>query len=295
MQRIPMNPSLFLILFLSAAAITSCRKEPVTNLTAPESSVTGRAPNGEMVGVSLFDGVNPSQIVTMNDANGNVTLANPVIYAGTYQLTNLKGVCYYAANSYFVTAEAPANAPYTTAFYRVNNATGVADHVLDIPSNIGVISDIEYDAADNVMYGLRNNSNALVIVAGFLGGPAFGVVPINGLPNGYTAQGLAYIGQRVYIAASSPTGVTQVYRVDVGTGAATFIANMLPAVDLDGGHSGLGYDADFKHLVINRTNNPNAPQVVGLNDAPWPLNAPNTTTNTWGADGWDFEDLISVQ
>lgn len=287
-----MNSSLFLILFLSAAAITSCRKEPVTNHVNAESSVNGRAPNGEIVGVSLFDGVNPSQIVTMDDATGNVQFNVPAAYNGTYPLDNLKGICYYATNSYFLTADLPSSAPVVNSFFRVNNTNGVANFVTAIPGTVGVISDIEYDEIDNIMYGLQDNSNNLVVVTGFLGAPNYTVLAINGLPNGYTAQGLALVGQHVYIAASSAAGDTKLYAVDTATGAAGFISDMTPTADLAGGHCGLGYDADFKHLLINRFNNPSGTPVAGVNDASWPFTGNPTVTAFWGGSDWDFEDLV---
>ena len=286
-------PTAALLLILGLVSFSACQKEVFSTAAKPATqglATESRAANGDMVGVSLKNGTNPSQLVIMNDVTGVVTSAVNVFWS-TYQLTDLKGVC-YANNRYIICNDADPTDPFTVAFYEVN-LNGQATHMYDIPNEFGVISDIDYDANKDVMYGLADNSNSLVAVNNFFAGPVaadFVATNITGLAKGFTAQGLAIIEGTIYVAASSPSATTNLYSVDPATGAATLVGALGPAGDLQGGHSGIGYDSDFNRFLINRGATATS---LGLNRITWPLPGGGNITADWGADDYDFEDLIT--
>ena len=296
MKRFP----LFLVLGLLAAAsiFQSCQKDDlkVANPTAPSAPSSDRAP--EVYGVSVFTGGAPSLLHTMDAATGFVTNSVQVhIFnsSGVQVFINdLKGVCVVNGQVWVSTGFNAVDA-YSNMLLKVNPSTGFATVIAH--STIGTVSDIDYDPATDMVYGLANNTNRLVSIDN-----AFNYVDLGLISNmgNHTSRGLALVGDangsRIVVAGSRNAGSiggvlsTRLFNVSPVTVAAVLIASITPDNQLATAHCGIGYDMDHGVMVINRRGSAG----FGLNSFVWSNPLPNPTASAfWGGTGINFEDLSS--
>ncbi len=300
-------------LFAASIFLNACQKEvgqEAAQSVQGVSPVTDRAANHITYGVTLFDGVNPCEIIGLDQGSGNVISATTAFYIdpvlGNVQLDNLKGICLTSWGQYFLTTGSPANiligpGALDNSLFKVNPITGQCSLSSTNP-NGNTVSDLEHDPSGALnFYGLSNNSNAIIEISdngnnyGTYSAPA----AILGIAPGYVLKGLSLVRDGVngmYLvgcATGKPGLPAKLYTVPALGGIATFMTDLDPLFDLTGGHCAIGFDLDLNNLLVNRTN------VVtftgpGLNDFPW--NPPfGATTNTafWGGGEYLYEDLTS--
>lgn len=298
-------------------AFNACQKDGLTPKESPETTPivsAVRSPEHITYGVTLYDGVTPSQIVAIDEATGAVLATFPAFvdpYFGTsgsspVQLVDLKGICRTSWGQFFITT-GPGCFPniYDNTLYKVNvdlNGTnlplGLCSYFASTSPFGAPVSDLEFDPNTQHFFGLLNNTNQLVEIVdnGTNYGIYLGPYPITGIPAGSTLKGLTLVrdntGQYL-VGAANRTGstgtATSLYRIPFAGGAANFITSLLPQNDISGGHCGIGFDLDLNHLIVNRRT------FLGLNEInPWapPLGLATNTT-FWGATGFNFEDLSS--
>lgn len=305
MKRFSFSLLLGAALLSTVVSLNSCQKDQAQTFLDSDIKVTDRAPNGFIVGITIFKSGNPSQVVVLDQATGAVnsnigafTIDN---LGNTINLEDLKGVCMSSASRYYVTtgvlANVPAGSIYNNALFSLDPHTGMCTYIST--STQGTISDLECDANTNDFYGLVNNSNSVVLITAASGYAVYNApVAITGIAGGYNLRGLSQVrdGNGVYYvgcANGKSSLVTKLYTVPVGGGAATFMTNLTPQIDLAAGNCGIGFDLDINQMIINRSAQFTAP-TFGANSFAWatPFGA-TTATNFWGAAGFTFEDFTS--
>ncbi len=297
MKRFSFFLSLALGLFVTAFSIQSCQKDQIQ--VADASDPTNLAGDRAVVvyGVSVFNANNPSQLSTMDAATGNVlnTVAVFVLDANgqPFFLNDLKGVC-VVNGQVFVTTGFNAVDAYSNMLIKVNPQTGQAGVVSY--STVGTVSDIDYDEANQAIYGLSNNTNRLVRILD--NGTNWGNYAIVGNITNmgvYVAKGLSMVrdalGDRIIIASTiGAGGNARIHSVPAGAGPATFLGTVNPINELAAGHCGIGFDIDLNSMLINRNSNAG----LGVNIFPWLVPLPAASASVfWGGTGINFEDLSS--
>jgi hypothetical protein len=297
-------------LLLGLFSFNACQKESLTSkaplATTPSSE---RSPELYTYGVTVYDGVNPSLIVEIEEATGLVTnqfQAFVDLSSGPVYLKDLKGITRTPWGQFFITT-GNGNGSFDNELLKVNvNLTGFPLGQCSSFNSVnpyGPLSDLEYHIPTGSFIGLANNSNSIIEIQLDIFGnytvyslPA----PITGIANNRTLSGLSLVrnNNALYIVgAASRVGAgtlsAQLYRLPLGGGAASLMTNLDPLGDFAGGHCGIGFDADLNHLAINRSDVSGGP--LGLNHLkPWPFAfALNTPTVGWGAKYYNFEDLTT--
>ena len=317
MQRFPVKILPAFTLLMGLLSFNACQKEAAIptalQVTNPSSD---RSPGGFTYGVTVYDGLNPSLIVEIDEATGAVTnqfQAAVLTPGGTLDpIEDLKGICRTSAGQYFITTGNGNTLPaYNNMLLKVN-----VNNPLPFPFGLGTcsafnsicptgpVSDLEYDPVNQIFIGLQNNSNQLIQITL----DAFGnytqysaPIAVGGIA-GRLLSGLTFVQNPGTIvpylvgAASRPGDpnlAAQLYRIPVG-GIAQLMTQLAPQANFAGGHCGIGFDRNLNHLAINRSDLP-IPQILGLSEInPWIAALPLVTnTNQWGAQGFNFEDLSS--
>lgn len=297
MKRIPFFSFLALGLFAVSFAFQSCQKEDVQVATPGLSDNPASDRAITIYGVTVFSANNPSQLVTMDAATGLVQNSVQVYVldqlGNPFFLNDLKGVC-VVNDQVFVTTGFNAVDAYSNMLIKVNPATGQAGIISY--SDIGTVSDIDYDVANDIIYGLSNNSNRLVKIedtgSNWTNWTAIGNITNMGV---YVAKGLSMVrdggGDRIVLASTIASGGnTRMHSVGAGGGVATFLGTVNPISDLAAGHCGIGFDIDLGEMLINRNSN----NGLGVNSFPWANVLPAASASVfWGGTGLNFEDLSS--
>lgn len=307
MKRFSFQLPLLSVLLSGLMMLNACKKEIIesgSKTNGPNKTVTARGLNGLLAGVTVFSAGNPSQLIVMDDATGTVQNGYPMQIVTTYNqaLNDVKGICVVGDHYYITTGDGD---PYfhtnDNNLWVLDITTGVASDVS--ASDVGTVSDIDYNLADGKIYGLADNSNTLVSIETVTNPfDTYTVVgAITGIAANHTAKGLTVIrdanGISLKVAATTASyasgGNCSLYDVPFAAGAATFVANLLPNTELQGGHCAIGYDLDISRFQVNRQAGPFAVVVPGLNISPWPLGTPANTA-VWGGQDYNFEDLTST-
>ncbi|MBC7776389.1 MAG: hypothetical protein H7246_13220 [Phycisphaerae bacterium] len=305
MKRFSFFASSVLILGAVLLSLNACQKETLREKASEYASVTERSPSGNIYGVTVYNGVNPCNLVTIDQGTGAVT--NTVVpyvldsYGNHMDIENLKGVCINNQGRVFITSGNPFNAllgpgliAFNNALFQVNPVTGLSTYVST--SLIGTVSDLEFDPQTGDFYGLQGNSNAIIQIAG--GTVYNGPFAINGIAKGYTLKGLSLVrdGGVIYLVgcatSANPAEPAKLYTIPAGGGTAVFMTDLDTVGDLGAGHCGIGFDLNLNNMLVNR----NITNAVsnGLNRFNWtPPFGPVTTTSFWGAAPHNFEDLSS--
>lgn len=304
MQRSFFQRLFAVALFAALFSLNSCQKdvELTPSTVTPEGTATQRNPT--FFGVTVYGSpFKPSIVVELDEASGFVLNTWAPFFTlpggGTVNITDIKGICYLSGGIKYAITTGPNNAPGVPndALLTLNVATHEAFFLSF--STVGTVSDIDYDPLTGAIYGLANNSNNLVAITGG-GFNAYTVTPITGLPFGATARGLTMIGDinipstqiNIGLTQNGAVGTAQVYKVNPA-GVSGFIANLLPAVELQGANCGMGYQLKAtSQLYINRNTFTVVPG-VGLNNVTWPPAGSPAATAVWGGVGFNFEDLSS--
>lgn len=301
MKHFSVKPMLVLSLLISLFSFNACQKDGLEMADTGVQSSTNvhagdRAPS--MYGITVYSPGKPSRLIELDVASGVVLNNIPVFAINDFgqqiALNDLKGVCFVNADVYITTGSSNT-AAFNNSLFKVNTATGQADIVST--SNIGIVSDIDYDAVTDRIYGLLNNTNTLVRISN-----AFttytNVGAINNLGAGFVSKGLTMVragstgggGDRVVVAASSNAGA-QLYEVPGNAGFATLLTNVNPANEMAKGHCGIGYQISTAAMLINRTG---SVPVAGLNTFLWNNAVPAQSNSTLWSSGFNYEDLTSV-
>lgn len=315
MKHLSAKFSLAFALAIGLFAFNACQKDGITPKEGPVGAepgvLTDRSPNGVTYGVSVFDGVNASQIVQIDDNTGNATANFGAFYIdgnGTVvDFDNLTGICLTQFGRYIVSTGSPASSvlgasAFDNSLFYLNQQTGEC-FIMGSVSPFGSVSDIEYNPFNNSVVGLMDNSNSIIeILPDGNGNPTIygNPIPVVGIAPGSALKGLSIVRDAsglYFVGCANQTGAvgvpTSLYNINIATGVAGLLTNLLPASDFAGGHCGIGFDIQLNHLAINRRNPTGMPP--GLNEvAPWavPLGA-NTPTANYGVQNFDFEDLSS--
>jgi hypothetical protein len=308
MKRFSFQLPLLSGILLGLMFFAACKKEafdPTTEAVPSNNVVTSRGLNGLIAGITVYAPGNPSQLVVMDDAAGGVQYAIPVVDVNNQPLDDIKGICLAGNNRYYIsTGINNILSTSNNTLFALDITTGVATPISG--STVGTVSDIDYNPADGNLYGLADNNNRLIRISNSAGPFTFTfdtyavVGNITGIAFNHTAKGLTVIrdasGVSLKVAATTPAynfgGNCTLYDVPFTAGAATFVANLLPNVELQGGHCAIGYDADISRFQVNRQAGPIAVVVPGLNITSWPLPTP-ANTFFWGGVGFNFEDITS--
>ena len=309
MEKFSVKPLLALGLMVSLFSFFACQKDGINPTdTATPSNVAGdRSPEHFTYGITVFDGVNPCQIVEIDEATGNFTgtAFNVFVDPGTgpVVINDLKGISRTPWGQFFVTTGPNNPALYQNALLKVNvNVPGfplgqASYFGSNSPDIIGAVSDLEFDPTTQDFVGLANNNNTLVRISAFsTNWTTYSAVPITGIAAGTSLKGLAWVNDGVgnrLVGCANRTGSntipTRMYNINPITAGATFLTALLPAANFNGGHCALGYDSNLNHMAINRRG------PLGLSEIkPWnPPFGANTGTAVWGLNGFNFEDLTS--
>lgn len=311
MKRFSFFSLLVLVVLAVAFALHSCQKEiPNSSIDREIGSVGDRANDGNIYGVTLFDGSTPCQVVTMDQFTGTVTNAVNafVIDNGTsIPLDNLKGICRDNGDAIYLTTGTPVNQgfpstlDYNDALFRVDPATGECFYIST--SKVGTVSDLEFNPISTNFIGLLNNSNATIEISLNIGTGLYDIysapAPVSNIAPGFTLKGLSLTrdmyGMHLMGCATSPntSDPAKQYSFPAFLPAALYETDLLPASELGAGHCGIGFDLDLNSMLINRSNQVPTP-TLGLNIFGWgPPFAPTTQTFLWGGFGYNFEDLSS--
>lgn len=286
-------------LLAALISLNACQKE--ANL-APELplpvSEDASARYQTFYGVTVFNGaLTPSQLVQIDQGTGNAFVLPQITYNGL-NVTDVRGICYLGGTFKYAIMTGTGN-PFgvpANSLFTLNIATSQAFYVST--SNVGTVSDIDYDPLTQTIYGLNGNNLVLITGGGF---NIYNAVPITGLAPGYTARGLTMFGNiatgtQVHIACTQngAVGTTLVYKV-APTGVTGFIGDLQPANELQGANCALSYQlTPTSELYVNRNAFNPGTLVPGLNQVTggWPQQG-TMPTNIWGAAGFNFEDLSS--
>lgn len=314
MKHLPAKWLLSAGLVAGLLSFYACQKESFNpNQTIVTPVKTGeRSPGHITYGVTVFDGVNASEIVGIDEGSGLVISQIPAAYVdnngNTINLDNLKGICLTSWGQYFLTTGAPASIAlgpsiYDNALYKVDPTTGQCSYFGSI-CPFGAVSDLEFDPNTQTFFGLLDNTNQILEIQLDANGnytvysppaPIFGIQDrlLSGLSLVRDQNGMYLVG-----AATRP-GVdafsAQLFEVPAAGGLATLLTDLDPQHEFAGGHCGIGFDLDLNHLAVNRTTT-TLSVIPGLSEVnPWiaPPLPPVTPTNNWGAQGLNFEDLTS--
>lgn len=302
MKRFPFKSLLALSLLLALVTFNACQKEAdqLADKTPQNLSASDRGA-GRLYGVTVYAPGHPSKLIEVDDATGQVLNAPGVqlfvqIDSGEPVLLNdLKGIC-WINGSLFVTTGASNTGSFNNLLLRVQNAaTGQCSIVST--SNIGTVSDIDYDANTGIIYGLRGNTNTLVSITGGGLNVYTNLGPITNLGNGYVAKGLSIVrdngGYHLVIASTAGSlSRARLSELPFAPGAAGLLTELDPGSELNGGHIGIGYIRNNNTMYFNRNN---AVTVAGLNTTDWSnLLNPLTGTAFFGGAGYYYEDLTTI-
>lgn len=303
MKNNPVKIGRTISLLLVITAFQACQKDPLPASNTPENTpllATNR--DGYLYGVTPGTPNAPSILMTLSTAGSGGAIygihveiaghtpAQPVI------IHNLTGICTVDGEVFVSTGPNVVNS-YSNLLLKVDPFTG--EGVVLSQSNIGAVSDIEYDPKTGTIYGLLNNQNVLVSISkeNDNWGTYKKIGPITNLEAGYVARGLSMVqdatGDKLVVAATRTVGGNaQLYAVPFTAGSATFLANVSPASQLATGHCALGFDGQHGLMLINRR--PSA-LGLGLNAIKWlaPLPTPSISS-IWGTEGYGYVDLSSV-
>ena len=297
--------TLFAAVIATMAIFSSCQKDtPVFPAQAidQEMGASDRA-NGLLYGVTVFNGLNPSVLVTMDPIAQAVIGQVNVTLNGT-PIPDLKGVC-CVQDRVFVSTGFNAVDAISNLLLEVDPQTGQATFISQ--SNVGTVSDIDFNPLDGFIYGLRNNSNTLVTINGanFQNyALANFVLPLSG---NSVARGLAItrtpnpnanavmILKVSCIAMATVVATARLYSIPFIGGNGVFETQLGPNNQLAGGHCGLGFVGPIGlngSLFINRNANIAPP---GLNFYNIVVPVPGLTNTVPTAIlGFNFEDLSNV-
>lgn len=305
MKRLSFFSGSVLVMGALVLSLNACQKETVREKATEYASVSERSPSGNIYGVNVYNGVNPCELVTIDQGTAAVTNnVTPYVldsYGNHMDIENLKGVCINDQGRVFITSGNPFNAilgpgliALNNALFQVNPVTGLSTYVST--SNIGTVSDLEFNPQTGDFYGLSNNTNAIIQITA--GGTVYnGPFAITGLPKGYTLKGLSLVRDgNTYLVgcATSPNAgdPARLYIIPPTGGAAVLMTDLDTAADLGGGHCAIGFDLDLNNMLVNR----NITNAVSnsLNRFLWaPPFGAITTTGFWGGVPYNYEDLSS--
>ncbi|MBC7776960.1 MAG: hypothetical protein H7246_16130, partial [Phycisphaerae bacterium] len=256
-------------LFAASLFLNACQKEGLSTtgdeINHPSTAVDRAA---VFYTVSVYDGINPSHVVGVENATNNMVSDVTAYYidhtGNTINLDNLKGICLTSWGQYFVTTGSPVNpnmgpSLYDNALFKINPLTGQCSYLST--NLLHTVSDLEFDPTSHNFYGLLDNSNAIIEISnannnnyGDYSAPA----AITGIADDYTLKGLSLVSDAnglyfVGCASSVTQGeAAKLYIVPVGGGAATFLSNIDELGGWVGGHCGIGFDLQYHVMNINR-------------------------------------------
>lgn len=315
MKHFPAKTWLALSLTIGLFTFYACQKDGFNpnNQTVDAPVKAGdRSPGHITYGVTVFDGVNPCEIVGIDEGSGAVLTNVPAFYVdnsgNVINLDNLKGICMTDLGQYFITSGAPASTVlgatiYDNSLFKVDPITGQTSYFGSV-CPFGSVSDLEFDPNTQTFFGLLNNTNQILEIQQDINGNHTIYTPpaaIFGIQN-RVLSGLSLVrdnaGMYLVGAATRPGTVLpgQLYTVPATGGVATWMTNLDPIGDFAGGHCGIGFDMDLNHLAINRRSPSISFIAPGLNEInPWvpPILPAVTSTVVWGGAGFNFEDLTS--
>lgn len=280
--------------------MNACQKE--ANL-APEAPLPvtedASARYNAFYGITVFNGaLQPSQLVQIDQGTGNAFVLPQIFYNGI-NVTDVRGICYLGSQFKYAITTGTGN-PFgvpANSLFTLNIATSEAFYVST--SNVGTVSDIDYDPITQAIYGLNGNNLIAITGGGF---NVYTSTPMVGLAPGYVARGLTMFGDingagtQIHIACTQngAVGTTLVYKV-APAGVTGFIGDLQPANELQGANCALSYQlTPNSDLYVNRNAFNPGILVPGLNQVTggWPQQG-TMPTNIWGAAGFNFEDLSS--
>ncbi len=307
--------SLAFALVIGLFAFNACQKDEINasqkTLALNLGNVTDRSPEHFTYGVTVFDGINPCEIVEIEEGTGNVTNHFQAYVdngGGPIFLPDLKGIARTSWGQFFITTGSNNPAPYADALLKVSVVPlpggGNPGQCSYFGSNspFGSISDLEFDPISQNFFGLLDNSNQLVEINGVNWVNYVAPVAITGIAPGTNLKGFSIVRDGVFglyfVGCANRAGAagvpTTLYTIPQNGGLAAFMTELDPPAELAAGHCGIGFDINLNHLVVNRRTN-----ILGLADGlnalnPWaPPFGAVTPTAPWGTQGFDFEDLSS--
>jgi len=304
MKRFSYLFSFAAIIAASLFSLQSCQKEAVNVVNPVKPGMTGedRSPSGIIYGVTLYDGVNPCEIIGIDQNTGAIVSHVTAFYVDfgnvTHQLDNLTGICFTnLSDAHFLTTGSTGNSSYNESLFKVNPITGECSFAST--STVNTVSDLEYEPNTNTFYGLQANTNRLVTITDNNNNYSnYAVGNISGIAAGYSLKGLSLViinkQNRLVGCATSANAAdpAQLYLIQPGAlnATATIMTNLAPVADLSAGHCAIGWDRDINQMSINRSGFGG----FGLNGLPWVNPLPNNAnTFFWGAANNNFEDLTS--
>lgn len=301
MKQISVKSMLGLSLFIALFSFNACQKESFQVADAPNKAIiaTDRGPGGNlMYGVTVFSQGNPSQLVELDLATGQVTNTLGVFMLNSNNaavpIEDLKGIC--CVNGQIFATTGPNDVDmYSNMLIKINPQTGQASIISYAPTTI---SDIDYNPATQTIYGLQDNANRLYSITDNNNNwGTYNLVGNIGNMGSNSAKGLSVAPdvnglQLVVVGTEAFGGDAVLYNVPFGGGAATPLTVLQPADELAAGHTGIGYDRGTNTMFVNRNG---LSAGFGLNSFGWqaPFGA-NTNTGIWGTSTDNFEDLTTT-